>query len=454
MKRIILLSVVLSALFFAYHSASAQTNQPGGFVPPVRNAADMTSAAQPLILVMNADGAIEPAMQGYFDRGINTAEQLKAEALIIQLNTPGGDLQAMDNIIQHIRASTVPVVVYVAPNSAMAGSAGALITIAAQVSAMAPEAAIGASSPIDSSGQNLDSTLATKQKEIMKATIRPLVQRRGPDATQLAQAMIDNAKAVSASEALQAHLIDFTATDVNDVIKKLDGFTVTMSTGPLTLHTANAVVQPLDMSLIEQLLLILTDSNIVFILLSVGVLALQIELSHPGTWVPGFIGVICLALAIYGLGLLSVNWFGMIFIVTAFVLFILDIKAPTHGALTLAGIASFIFGALTLFNSPSVPSFERVSVPLVVVVGIFIGLIFAAIVAFALRTLHSPLQSGVQTLVGKTGFARNDFGPAGQVQVGSELWSAEPVDGSGQIHQGESVEVVEVKGLRLKVRKK
>ena len=230
MKRISLLSVFLLGLLFIFHSVQAQTNQPGGFVPPERYAADMTSAAQPLILVMNANGTIEPAMQEYFERGIHTAEEQNAEALIIQLNTPGGDLQSMDNIIQDIRASTVPVVVYVAPNSAMAGSAGALITISADVAAMAPEAAIGASSPIDSSGQNLNSTLATKQKEIMKATIRPLVERRGADATQLAQDMIDNAKAVSASEALQAHLIDFTATDVNDVIKKLDGFTVTMPT--------------------------------------------------------------------------------------------------------------------------------------------------------------------------------------------------------------------------------
>jgi membrane-bound serine protease (ClpP class) len=434
MKRIGLLSVFFLALFLIFHPAAAQTNQP-------------------LILVMDAHGVIEPAMQEYFERGIHTAEQRKAEVLIVQLNTPGGDLQSMDNIIQDIRTSSVPVVIYVAPNSAMAGSAGALITMAARVAAMAPEAAIGASIPIDASGQNLDSDLVTKQKEIMKATIRPLVERRGADATQLAQDMIDNGKAVSASEALQAHLIDFIATDVNDVVKKLDGFTVLMATGTTTLKTANAVTEPLDMNFIEQLLLILTDSNVAFILLSVGVLALQIEISHPGTWVPGFIGVVCLSLAIYGMGLLSVNWFGLIFVATAFVLFILDIKAPTHGALTVVGIASFIFGALMLFNSPSVPSFERVSVPLVVAVAIAIGLLFAVILTFALRTLHSPLQSGVQTLVGKSGFAKMDFGATGQVQIGSELWSAEAAEGSGQIHAGESVEVTEVKGLRLKVRK-
>jgi membrane-bound serine protease (ClpP class) len=434
MKRVWYFLVLLAIALFALQAVHAQSGQP-------------------LILIMNVDGPIEPAMQGYFERGIHTAEQRNAEALIIQLNTPGGDLQSMDNIIQDIRASTVPVVIYVAPNGAMAGSAGALITMAAHVSAMAPEAAIGASSPIDSSGQNLDSTLATKQKEIMKATIRPLVEPRGPAATQLAQDMIDNAKAVSAKEALQAHLIDFIATDVKDVIRQLDGISVTLSDGKHTLHTTNAATDSVDLSFIEQLLVILTDSNIVFILLSVGVLALQIELSHPGAWVPGFVGVVCLALAIYGLGLLPVNYFGLIFIATAFILFILDIKAPTHGALTLAGVAAFIVGALVLFNSPGVPQFERVSVPLVISVGITIGLLFAVIVSFALRAQRAPVQTGVQTMVGKTGVAKSDIGLLGQVQVGAELWSALPSEGSGTISKGDQVEVVGIDGLRLKVRK-
>ncbi len=410
-------------------------------------------SAKPLILVMNANGPIEPAMQEYFQRGIQIAEQRNAEALIIQLNTPGGDLQSMSNIIQAIRASTVPVVIYVAPNGAMAGSAGALITMAGQAIAMAPEAAIGASSPVNASGQNLDTTEQQKVKEITKATIRPLVEPRGAAAVQLAEDMIDNAKAVSASEALQAHLIDFIAPDVNSLIKQLDGFSVSMGNGTRTLHTANATTEPLDISLIEQLLLVLTDANVIFILLSVGVLALQIELSHPGGWAPGFIGVVCIALALYGIGLLPVNWFGLVFMAAAFVLFILDIKAPTHGELTAAGVASFIVGALVLFNSPNVPQFERVSVPLVVSVGIVIGLMFAAIMTFALRTLHSPVQTGVQTLIGKTGSARNDFDLTGQVQVGSELWTAEAAAGSEKISKDDPVEVVDVKGLRLKVKK-
>ncbi len=413
----------------------------------------LAQSSQPLVLLMNANGPISPAMQEYIQRGIDAAETQNAEALIIQLNTPGGDLQSLDNIIQGIRASTVPVVVYVAPNGAMAGSAGALVTMAAHVAAMAPEAAIGASSPVGSGGADLSATEKAKTSEIMKATIRPLVERRGTEATQLAQDMIDNATAVSASEALQAHLIDFTATDTADVIRQLDGFSVTMPSGTRVLHTAGATTESIDMSLIEQLLLVLTDPNIVFVLLAVGVLAIQVELTHPGAWVPGLIGVTCLALAIYGLGLLPVNWFGFIFIITAFVLFILDIKAPTHGALTVAGVAAFIVGALVLFNSPGVPSFERVSVPLVFGVGISIGLMFAGILTYALRAQHLPLQMDATTIVGKIGTAKSDVAPRGEVQVGSELWTAEPVEGSAAITKGDKIEVVGVTGLRVRVRK-
>ncbi len=434
MKRVGFLLVFAAIALFAFQAIHAQT-------------------AQPLVLVIYADGPIEPAMQEYIQRGIKTAKQNNAEALIIQLDTPGGDLLSMQGIIQDIRASTVPIVIYVAPNSAMAGSAGAFVTMAGHVSAMAPEAAIGASTPISSSGANLDSDARAKAVQITKAIIRPLVEGRGPEAVQLSQDMIDNAKAVSAKEALQAHLIDFIATDQNDLLRQLNGFTVQMPDGPRVLHTANAATEAVNMTLIEELLLILTDANVVFILLSLGVLALQIELSHPGAWAPGFVGVVCLALAFYGIGLLPVNWFGLIFIGTAFVLFILDLKAPTHGALTAAGVASFIVGALVLFNSPGVPQFQRVSVPLVIGVGAAIGLMFAGILTYALRAQHGPIQMGAEAYVGKTGFAKSDVGLTGQVQVGSELWTAEAAGGSERIRKGDRVEVIEVHGLRLKVRK-
>jgi membrane-bound serine protease (ClpP class) len=241
---------------------------------------------------------------------------------------------------------------------------------------------------------------------------------------------------------------------MDDLLNQLDGFTVQMVDGPRTLHTSGAVQENLGMTLIEELLQMLVDPNIVFILLSIGVQALLIELTHPGAWAPGFIGVVCLALAGYGLGVLPVNWFGLVFIVAAFVLFIVDIKAATHGALTATGVASFIVGALILFNSPGTPQFERVSLPLVIFVGVFIGVIFAVIVGFALRAQRRPVLTGQESLPAQTGVAVTDINPMGQVQTISELWTAELAEGSRKIRKGDKVEVVRAEGLRLKVKKK
>jgi membrane-bound serine protease (ClpP class) len=410
-------------------------------------------AEAPLILVMTADGPIEPAMQDYLRRGIQTAEQRNAEALIIQLDTPGGGLETMKGIISDIRGSSVPVIIYVTPRGAWAASAGALVTMAAHASAMAPETTIGASIPIDSSGGDLQHDLRTKEVNMLQDTIHPFVEPRGQAATRLAESMIEEGKTATETEALNAKLIDFVAVDLNDLLKKLDGFSLRLAAGDRTLRTSNAVTESLDMSLIEELLLILTDSNIAFLLLNLGMLAIMIELTHPGAWVPAFTGVVCLALAFYGIGRLPVNWFGLLFMATAFVLFVLDIKAPTHGALTSAGVASLIIGSLVLFNSPGVPQFQHVSVPLVIGVGISIGLLFAAILTYALRAQRNPVQTGAQAYIGKTGFAKTDFGLTGQVQVESELWTAEPIPGSQAISKGDRIEVVEVKGLRLKVKK-
>ena len=408
---------------------------------------------EPRAIVMTANGPIMPPMLEYIKRGIEVANRQDAEVLVIQLNTPGGSIDTMLKIIDEIRASHVPVAVYVAPRGAIAGSAGALITMAGHVSAMAPESAIGASSPVGGSGENLESTLEAKQKEILKAKARTLIAQRGTDAVKLAESMIDNAKAVTANEALDAKLIDFVANNLEDLLQKLDGFTVQLGDGPRTLHTSGIETEPLNMSFIEQFLLMLTDPNIAFLLLAIGVQAVLIEISSPGGWVAGFIGVVCLTLATYGMGVLPVNWFGIIFLLLAFVLFILDIKAPTHGALTTAGVASFIIGALVLFNSPGVPQFQRVSVPLVVGTGFTIGLFFMIILMFALRAMRVPVTSGVNSFVGKTGTAKSPVNGGGQVQLGSELWSAESAEDSEKIGKGDRVEVVGIKGLRLQVRK-
>ncbi|MEW6716851.1 MAG: nodulation protein NfeD [Chloroflexota bacterium] len=409
----------------------------------------------PLALVLTADGPITPALQEYLERGLEIAEQRQAEVLILQLNTPGGSVDLMSKMVQVIRSSQVPVVVYVSPRGAIAGSAGTVITLAGHLAIMAPETAIGAASPVGSQGEDIGETMEAKTKEIIKATIRSIAAGRSPEAILLAEDTVDNAKAASANEALEVGLVDFIATDLEDLLTKIDGLTVETTSGMRTLHTAKAQIDHLPLSFVEQLLQILTNPNIIFLLLTIGVQAVLIEISHPGGWAPGFIGAVCLALAIYGLGILPVNWFGLVFLAISFVLFILDIKAPTHGALTAAGIGSFILGALVLFNSPGTPEFWRVSVPLVVVTSLFTAAIFATILTFALRAQKAPLRTGGESLVGRAGFARSDILPhkGGMVQVAGELWSAELSEGEESIPKGMRVEVVSVLGVRVKVKR-
>lgn len=408
---------------------------------------------EPLAIVMTAEGPITPPIYEYIKRGIKTAEQRNAEVVILQLNTPGGSVDTMLKIIQVIRASNVPVVVYVAPNDAIAGSAGALITMAGHVSAMAPKTAIGAASPISSAGEDIESTQETKVKEILKARARDLVEGRGEKATQLAEAMIEEAKAVTAKEALEANLIDFISDDTEDLLQALNGFTVQMDSGERALNTEDIRAQAVDISFIEELLLLLTNPNIAFLLLAIGVQAILIELSSPGGWFAGFTGAVCLTLAIYGMGVLTINWFGLIFLLMAFILFILELNTPTYGALTAAGAISFVIGALVLFNSPGTPQFQRVSVPLVIGMGIFLGLLSFVIIMFAIRAFRTPVRIGAESMLGKTGTALTFKRDAGQVQVGSELWSAEKSAESKPIRKGDFIEVIEVRGLSLVVKK-
>jgi membrane-bound serine protease (ClpP class) len=270
----------------------------------------------------------------------------------------------------------------------------------------------------------------------------------------MAQDTIQSARAISVSEALQTGFIDFKAENLNDLLQQMDGFSVFVNNETIVLRTSDAEVENLSPSLIERLLTVLTDPNIVFVLLNVGVIAILIEVATPGRWVAGFAGVVMLALATYGLGLLTVNWFGLIFMVTAFVLFILDIKAPTHGALTLAGTGSLIIGALVLFNSPRTPRFQHVSVPLVFIVSLSAAAaFFLTLIVFILPAQRTSLRTGQVTLIGQVGVVRTDLNPRGQVQVAGELWSAKVMEGGENIPKGERVKVVGVEGIQIRVEK-
>jgi membrane-bound serine protease (ClpP class) len=405
----------------------------------------------PHVMVLSASGPLTPAMVEYLDRGLMEAERAGAEAVILQLDTPGGQIDHMNDMVRLMRASTVPVVVYIAPRGAIAGSAGTVITLAGHVAAMAPETAIGAASPVGGQGEDLGETIERKEKEILKAEVRGLAERRGPAAVELAEATIEEATAVSSREALEVGLIDFIADDIEELLDQMHGFEVQTQAGTTHLNTRGASLVFVEQTFIEQLLGMLTNPNIVFLLMAIGVQAILIEISSPGGWVAGFIGVVSLALGAFGLGVLPVNWFGLIFVLTAFVLFILEIKAPTHGALTAAGVGSFIVGALVLFNSPGTPQFQRVSVPLVISTAILTAAVFLTIVTFAIRAQRRRVEVGSEALIGRFGIAKTELAPYGTVQIGGELWSAELLDGSTELQQGDRVEVVSVDGLRLMV---
>ena len=407
---------------------------------------------------MDANGALSRAMLNYMQRTIKEAGSDGAAVLVIRLNTPGGDTGLMQEMIQVIRSSDVPVIIYIAPRGAWAGSAGTLITLAGHVAVMAPETSIGAASPIgvgpEGNPQELPDTLKQKIIEIMQATTRSLATRRPPKAIQLAEDTIANATAVSAQEALDVGLVDFIATDMDDLLQKVDGFEVEVNGRMVKLQTAGASLNRIPESPAEWLLNILANPNIAFLLLAVGLQAILIELSNPGAWIPGFVGVVCLALFVYSIGVIPVNLLGLVFIITAFVLFILEVKAPTHGALTAAGIASFVVGALVMFNSPLRPGQIRVqpiSIPLVVAVALANGAFFAFIVTKAIQAQRIPLAMGMSTLVGKIGEARTDLSPTGTVYAASEMWTAEAQDEN--IPAGSRVEVVSVDGVKLLVKR-
>lgn len=432
----------------------------GGFgasqAPASARPANLQQDDAPLALVLTAEGPLTPVMAEYLRRGLRSAQNQDAELLVFQLNTPGGSLDLMNDMIQTIRLSPIPVVVYVAPRGAMAGSAGALITLAAHASAMAPETSIGAASPVDAEGKDLGETMAAKEKNILRATVRSLAVQRSPEAVDLAEQMIESARAVSAGEALQIGLIDFVAADLDGLLRQLDGFVVQTVQGEITLETRDAQVSFVPTSFIEQALAILTNPNIVFLLITIGVQAILIEISSPGGWVAGTVGVICLALALYGLGVLNVNWFGAVFLLLAFALFILDIKAPTHGALTAAAVASLIVSGLVFFNSPSLPAFQpRVNIWLVVAVSLFSGGIFFVVLLFAVRAQKTPVRVGAPAYLGRVGQALTDITPdsPGLVRLASEEWTAELLGGEAPIAKGERVQVARLDGLRLIVKR-
>lgn len=404
--------------------------------------------------VVTVEGAIDTWMDAYITRGISLAEQDRAEAVVIVLNTPGGDLSAMQNITTRMLNARVPVVVFVYPNGAWAGSAGTFITLAANIAAMAPGTTIGAAHPVDASGQNIASDERDKITNFSVGIIKNIAQQRGRNAEWAANA-VQSSVAATAQEALDQHVVDLMATDMNDLLNKIDGKTVKTAAGDMTLHTQRVGVVNIDMGIAEYFLHTLIDPNVALILLQIGLLAIAVELYNPGATIPAIVGGISLVLAFIALGNLPVNWGGVILIVLSVVVFIADVKLNSI-VLTVGGLIMFVMGALLLFTpftpppTPVVPD-VNVSPWLIIALGAAMAAFFLFILGAAVRGRSFPVLMGTQPLLGAVGVATTDIAPEGTVQVRSELWTAE--SDNGPIQKGDTVQVKSVDGLRLRVAK-
>ncbi len=404
--------------------------------------------------VLTVTGAIDTWVDGYISRGLGLAEQDGAEAAIIVLNTPGGSLGAMQNITTRMLNARVPVVVFVHPAGAWAGSAGTFITFAANLAAMAPGTTIGAAHPVSGGGQNIESDEREKITNFSVSIIQSIAKQRGRNADWAADA-VRNSKAATAQEALDLKVIDLMANDLNDLLNKIDGKTVKTAAGEITLHTQRAGIANVDMNLPETFFHTLVDPNLALILLQIGLLAIAVELYNPGATFPAIVGGICLILAFVALGQLPVNWGGVILIVLSVIVFIVDVKLNSF-ILTGGGFVMFILGALLLFTplTPVAPTMPEVSISPVVVLGLggAMAAFFLLILGAAVRGRRYPVVSGTEALIGASGVAVSDLNPGGTVRVKGEVWTATAE--SDTIQKGNEVKVVRVEGLRLKVVKK
>jgi membrane-bound serine protease (ClpP class) len=414
--------------------------------------APASPATAPLVYVADVDSIIHPVSAEYMMETMDLADRNSAALIVFTLRTPGGLLDSTRSIISHMIAAKAPVAVFVAPAGARAASAGFLLTIAADIAAMAPGTHIGAAHPVAGSGEKMDETMARKAAEDVAAYARTLASRRHRNAT-LAALAVTESRAFTEEEALGASppLIDLVAADIPELLKKLDGRTVTRFDGStVTLRTNGARVVPVTMSLRQRVLSAIAHPNVAYLLLSLGTLGLTIELWSPGAVLPGVAGGLCLLLAFFALQMLPVNYAGVLLILFGLVLLALEIKVPSYGLLTVGGLASLVFGSMILVDSP-IPELQ---LSLRVVLPVVLG--FAGIAMFLVRlgvaSQRQPAVTGVAGMIGGLGQAMTAIGPEspGLVATHGEIWQATSEE---SIPEGARVRVTRVDGLRLVVRK-
>lgn len=400
------------------------------------------------ILVLTVDGVIHPPHAGYIIKGLKKAHEVKAEAVIIQLDTPGGLDTSMRDIIKEILNSHIPVVVYVAPKGARAASAGAFITLSAHIASMAPGTNIGAAHPVAMGGEKMDKTMAEKVTNDAVAYIKSIANQRGRNA-EWAELAVRKSISSTETEALKKGVIDLVSEDLNSLIRDIHGRKVKTPIGEKVIYSRDAKIVEVKMNFRERLLNFLSNPNIAYILLMIGVYGIIFELSNPGAIFPGVIGAISLILAFYSLQTLPINYAAAGLILLGIILFILELKFTSYGLLTLGGIVCFTLGSLMLIDTEN-PLF-RLSFSVIIPVTIVTVLFFVFLLRLAYKAHKRKPVTGVEELIGLRGVAKTDINyRGGMVMVHGELWQA---IADGEIKKDEEVIVEEVRGLTLKVRK-
>jgi len=407
----------------------------GDFVPAAR-------AGDGEVYVIEVSGTINPGLAGYVIRSIDKVSSEGASCLVMQLDTPGGLALSMRSIVRAMLASEVPVVVYVSPSGARAASAGVMITLASDIAAMAPGTNIGAAHPVNLGQKEMDKTMAEKVVNDMAAYTKSITEKKGRN-SEWAEQAIRESVSVTEQEALELKVIDLIAEDLDDLIEKIDGRDL-KDKG--ILHTKGVRRVVLPESFRDKILKTLSDPNIAYLLMMIGMAGLYFELSHPGTVFPGVIGAISLILAFFAFQTLPVNYAGIMLIALALTFFILEMKVTSYGLLSLGGIISLFLGSLMLFQgtAPGMRLSWRVLISTVILVSGF----FVVIAGLVFRSQISKPRTGDKGLIGEVGVVKERLAPGGKVFVHGELWNAEA---GKRIETGAKVRVVEVDHLVLKV---
>lgn len=399
------------------------------------------------VLSIKVEGAINPASADFIHQAIEKAEKDQAECIIIHLNTPGGLLTSTRSIVSDLLVAPVPVIVYVSPGGAHAGSAGVFITLAANIAAMAPATNIGAAHPVSMQG-GMDSTMNSKATNDAAAFIRSIADKRNRN-LEWAEDAVRNSVSITEKEALQKNVIDLIASSEEDLLGQIDGRVIRLPFGERVLQTKNAEVYTYSMSIWERILNIISDPSIAYILLLLGMYGIMFELYNPGAMLPGIVGVISLILAFYSMHSLPVNYAGLALIVFAVILFILEIKIVSHGILTIGGIVSLLIGSMMLIRTTSGLELAKISLAVIYSATVITTLFFLFIIGLGLKAQKRKIVTGREGLDGLTGIAMDNLSPNGVVMLEGEIWNAESVD--GEIQKGERVRVREMKDLKVYV---